>query len=50
MKNNIDGKNYDISNLNIFVKEKDPKVTLSRSSTSEVTNPGYQKKVSEKNL
>ena len=50
LKNNLDDKNTDITNLNMFLIEKDPKVTLSRSSTSEVTNPGYQKKVSEKNL
>ena len=66
LRNNLDGKNNDINNLNIFVNEKDTKVTLSRSTTSvhssflikkkrknlmtsfrEVTNPGYQKKVSE---
>ena len=45
LKNNLDDKNNDITILNMFVIEKDPKVTLSRSSTSEVTNPGYDSMV-----
>jgi hypothetical protein len=66
MMSDLDEKNNDINNPNIFVNEKDPKVPLRRSRTSvqssflikkkrgnlmtsfrEVTNPGYQKKVSE---
>ena len=34
LKNNLDDKNNYINNLDSFVNEKDPKVTLSRSSTS----------------
>ena len=34
LKNNLDEKNTDINNLNMFVNEKDPKVTLSRSTST----------------
>ena len=33
LKNTLDGKKYDINNINMFVNEKGPKGRLSRSTT-----------------